>query len=152
MAMHRFRFESLLDLARQREEQRMREVAALIARQQAAQDRLDGLAALREELTAGLAANAVTGVMDPARYGETVAYIDHLGTAMAEQAQVVQAAAAEVETARQALVDALQERRSLEILEERDAADAALAASRREDGRVDDLDTQRFARRGQGGE
>ena len=152
MAMHRFRFESLLDLARQQEEQRMREVAALIARQQAAQDRLDGLAALREELTEGLAGNAVAGVMDPARYGETVAYIEHLGLAMQEQAQVVAEAAAEVEAARQALVEALQERRSLELLEERDAAEAALAASRREDGRIDDLNTQRFARRGQGGE
>lgn len=155
MATKRFRFEPLLDVARQREEQQMREVAAQIVVQQAAQDRLDGLITLREEMTAVLCGHDTSGPLDLPRYGEAVAYIDHLGVLIEEQRVTLAEAEAQAEQARTVLVGILQEKRSLEILEERDIADAAQAESRREDSRVDDLNTQRFGRRapgiGQGG-
>ncbi|MDP2326730.1 MAG: flagellar export protein FliJ [Dehalococcoidia bacterium] len=155
MAAKRFRFEPLLDVARQREEQQMREVAALLVVQQAAQDRLDGLTALHEEMTAVLCGQDTNGPLDLPRYGEAVAYLDHLRVLIEEQRVTLAEAEAQVEQARDVLVGILQEKRSLEILEERDIADAAQMESRREDGRVDDLNTQRFGRRtpgiGEGG-
>lgn len=148
----RFRFEPLLDIARQREEQQMRVLAEAIAAQEAEQRRLDGLVALHEELTSGLCARKTTGTLDAARHAETVAYLEHLDGRIASQREAVDARAEVVDAARAALTAALQEKRSLELLEERDAAEAAQAESRREDRRVDDLNTQRYRRPRTGGE
>jgi flagellar export protein FliJ len=146
-----FRFEPLLEVARQREEQHLRTLAALIDAQETASAYLAHLLAIREAQLDAISTTTADGRLDPARYAESVAYLDRLGDEIATQREVLAAATSEVEQARAVLVSALQERRSLEILEEHDAADAAQEAGRQEDARTDDLNTQRYIRRAQEG-
>lgn len=144
-----FRFQPLLDLAEQREEQQMLALAAVAQAEASAQAALDVLRGEREQQLAALEADG--GAVDPAARQAAIAYVEHLDQRIAEQAAVVAETQRRVDVERSVLVEIVQERRSFDRLRERDAAQAAEEAGRLEANVVDELTMARHARRVQGG-
>lgn len=140
-----FRFAPLLDLAEQREEQQTLDLASAVGVERAAQLELARLDAEREHQWVQFGTAA--GPMDAEQYRAALAYIERLTERIAEQQRVLVEAQDRVAEARDALLETVKERRSLEHLKDRDHATATREEDRREAGRQDDLNMSRHARR-----
>jgi len=140
-----FRFEPLLNLAEQREEQQTLALASVAAEERAASEALAALEAERERAYARFASSAAP--VDASEYLATIAYADRLSREIEAQREVLAAAAVRVAEARGALMEVVRERRSFEHLRDQDEAAALQEEERREASTVDDLNMTRHARR-----
>lgn len=141
-----FRLQSLLDYRRQLEEEQTRALAEVTAEEQRVRDAIAALDRQREDQTAGLAALMTQGTFDAEGYAQRAAYLDAIGLALDQQALALAAAAERVRERREALVEALKDRRVLERLRDRQAEEAAIEDNRHEARDVDDLTTSRHQR------
>lgn len=139
-----FRFEPLLNLAEQREEQQTLVLATVMAEEQAARATLVALEAEREQAYAQFA--RPDGPIDAEQYLAAIAYAERLGREMEAQREVIADAAQRVAEARDALMEVVRERRSFEHLKDQDEAAAAQEEGRREASAQDDLNMTRHAR------
>lgn len=142
-----FRFETLLDFARQREEQQTLELAAYSSDERRLRETVASLQEQQEQQTRALAEQASAGLFDPDEYRSARAYLDRILEEIEQQSAALDEASQRVVESRDRLLEVLKEKRSLERLRERDDAAAAVEESRREAGRADDQNTARYARR-----
>lgn len=143
--MKPFRFEPLLDLAEQREDEQTQVLSALSARERAAREELRLLEVEREQAFDQFA--SPTGPIDAEQYRAALAYAELLTERIAAQEAVIDEAVRAVSEARNALLEVVKERRSFEHLRDQDEAAAAEVADRREASQVDDLNMARHNRR-----
>lgn len=143
--MKPFRFESLLELAEQREDEQTQVLSALSAQERAAREALHLLEVEREQAFAQFA--DPTGRIDADQYRAALAYAELLTERIASQGVVVDEAVRQVAEARNALLEVVKERRSFEHLRDQDEATATELADRREASQVDDLNMARHNRR-----
>lgn len=144
MSARPFRFEPLLNLAEQREEQQTLVLAAVAGEERAARTVLAALETERERAYARFAAS--NSPVDAGEVLATIAYADRLTREIAEQQAVLEAVLARVTEARDVLMEAVRERRSFEHLRDQDEAIATEREDRREASAVDDLNMTRHAR------
>lgn len=141
-----FRLQALLDYRRQLEDEQMRALAEVTVEEQRVRDAITALDRHREEQTAALAALVAGGTFDAEGYTQRAAYLDAIGLALDQQAAALEAAAARVRERREALVEALKDRRVLERLRDRQAEEAAVEGGRHEARGVDDMMMTRHQR------
>lgn len=141
-----FRLQSLLDYRRQLEDEQMRALAEVTAEEHQVREAIAALGRHREDQTAALAALMTSGTFDAEGYTQHAAYLDAIGLALDQQAVALEAAAARVAERREALVEALKDRRVLERLRNRQAEEAAIEDGRQEARAVDDMTTTRYQR------
>ncbi len=144
MTARPFRFEPLLNLAEQREEQQTLALAAVTAEERAARDALAALERERERAYAQFAAS--DGPLDAEQHLAVVAYAGRLTREIEEQQAVLAEVGERVARERDALMEVVRERRSFEHLRDQDEAVAAQEEGRREASAVDDLNMARHAR------
>lgn len=143
--MKPFRFESLLDLAEQREDEQTQVLSTLSGRERAAREELRLLEIEREQAFEQFA--DPTGPIDADQHRAALAYAELLTERIAAQEAVIEEAVREVAEARSALLEVVKERRSFEHLRDQDEAAATEIADRREANQVDDLNMARHNRR-----
>ncbi|RJQ11860.1 MAG: flagellar export protein FliJ [Dehalococcoidia bacterium] len=141
-----FRLRSLLDYRRQLEDEQMRALAEVTAEEQRVRDAIAALDRHREDQTAALAALMTSGTFDAGGYTQRASYLEAIGIELDQQVAALEAAAARVSEQRAALVEALKDRRVLERLRDRQAAEAAIEDGRQEARVVDDMTTSRHQR------
>lgn len=141
-----FRFEPLLDRVQQREDEQTRVLAALAHEEQALRNVLAALEQEREIEWARFADR--DGPLDAERHRVAMAYVQQLTERIETQRAAIEMARGRVAEARDALLEILKEKRSLERLREQDTAAAAIEEGRREANRVDDLNMTRHGRHG----
>lgn len=143
---HPFRLQALLDYRRQLEDEQMRALAEVTVEEQRVRDAISALHRHREEQMHALAALVAGGTFDAEGYTQRAAYLDAVGQALDQQAAVLEATAARVRERREALVEALKDRRVLERLRDRQAEEAAVEDGRHEARGVDDMMMTRHQR------
>jgi flagellar FliJ protein len=144
MAAKGFRLGQVLEHKRRLEEQRQLELQQLVAAQEQAARELQELHACLDAQLTTVSDREHNGSVDAAELEVASRYAAHLEQRIQEQGALLDERSAEVAAGRTALVQALQERRSLELLQERQDAAARIEASRREERAVDELNTARF--------
>lgn len=141
-----FRFQSLLDYRRQLEDEQSLALAEVAAEERRVREAMTALERQREEQTAALRTLVVGGVFDAEKYMQRAAFLDVVGRALDEQAAALEEAAMRVVERREALVEALTDRRVLERLRDRQAETAAIDDGRHEARDVDDMVMARHQR------
>lgn len=144
MATQGFRLGQVLEHKRRLEEQRQLELQALVAAEERLQAQLADLRARLDAQLAEVAARVRGGAVNALELEAASLYVSRLESLLDEQRARVAEGAAQVEVGRDALVLALQERRALELLQERQNSAARLESSRREERAVDDVNAARF--------
>ena len=146
MAKFRFKYEAVLAQRQRAEDAARRELAQWLGREQALRDRLASMQAdirgSKREL-----GDALVGRVDLDRVADFARYSNH--TTVHAQQLVSQLAALhkDVEAARQRLMHASQQRKAMELLRDRHYAAWLADQQRREQREMDELATQRHARR-----
>ena len=143
---HPFRLQSLLEYRRQREDEQVRALAEVTAEEQRVRDAIASLNQSREEQTSALATLITGGTFDTDGYTQRAAYLDAVGQALDQQVAVLEATAVRVSERREALVEALKDRRVLERLRDQHAEEAEVEDSRQEARDVDDMVMTRHQR------
>jgi flagellar export protein FliJ len=142
----RFRFEALLTRARHNEEVRQKELAAasrlLAARQAALRDARGALRACRRAWR-----QRQDRPFRPIEIQLHLARMDDLAAAMAERQRQAAAAERELAARREALIEAMQKRKTLEKLREKDQRVYAMKAAERERKFIDEVAGRGAARR-----
>lgn len=143
----RFPLQPVLNYRQSREDALQLELAKLLADEQAARMRLDGL---RQEWES--AANAVRALQSESRpdvgaIQQGFVYLGAVDLAIADQVEVVAAATERTEAKRREVVVAMQDRKILEKLRQRHERTYAEWVRRVEARAVDDIVTVRYARR-----
>lgn len=141
-----FRLQSLLDYRRQLEDEQSLALAEVAAEERRVREAMMALERQREEQTAALRTLVVGGVFDAEKYTQRAAFLDVVGRAFDEQAAALEEATMRVVERRQALVEALTDRRVLERLRDRQAEAAAIDDGRHEARDVDDMVMARHQR------
>jgi flagellar protein FliJ len=145
-----FRLGQVLDHKRRLEEQRELELQRLVAAEAQLRGELEDLHVRLDSQLGDVAERARAGVVDAAELEAASRYVNRLEGLMEQQRALLADSAAGVAVSRDALVLALQERRALELLQERQDSAARRESNRREERAVDDLNAARFGT-GQGG-
>ena len=144
MTAHGFRLGQVLEHKRRIEEQRQLELQRVVAEQ----ERLSAeLRSLQHQLESQIANPSQGWQRAPVNAGKLEAasrYATRLQSLIDQQHALLDEATREVVERRSALMLALQERRSLELLQERQEAAARMEEQRREERVVDELNTARF--------
>ncbi len=145
MARQGFRLGQVLEHKRRLEEQRQLELQRLVAAEERLRAQLDDLHGRLDAQLEDVATRARSGAVNAAELEAASHYVARLEVLMEEQRALLAESAAEVAASRDALVLALQERRALELLRDRQDSAARLQNDRREERAVDDLNSARFA-------
>ena len=146
--MAAFRLQALLDYRRQLEEQQTLRLATVEGERREAQMLLDDLHVRREEQCRRLDRLAQAQPLDAYRMREAVAYLGLVEAAIGRQVEALREVEARVREQRDLLMEAVRERRVLERLRDRQAAEAQLEADRAEARRTDEIAMSRFGRFG----
>ncbi|MFN8638387.1 MAG: flagellar export protein FliJ [Dehalococcoidia bacterium] len=143
MPTHGFRLGQVLEHRRRIEEQRELALQQLLAAEDAQRREVEALCA---RLDAHLAATpeATRGVVAAADLEAASLFVTRLQAQLVEERARLAERTSDVEAGRAALREALQERRALELLQERQESAARLEADRREMRAIDDLNAARF--------
>ncbi|MFW5699166.1 MAG: flagellar export protein FliJ [Planctomycetota bacterium] len=145
MAKFAFRFQTLLEHRRRIEDERQRDLAKLMRTRMLFMDRLRGMQdtirTSKHDMGSGL-----VGKVDVSRIAQFARYSQQC--AMQGQDIVVRLAGVEkqIDGARQRLMDAVRQRKALELLRERHHEQWKYEQARREALELDDLAAQRFIR------
>ncbi|TAK79392.1 MAG: flagellar export protein FliJ [Dehalococcoidia bacterium] len=143
---HPFRLQRLLDYRRRLEDGQALALAEATAEECRVRNAIAMLERQREEQTAALGTLLGGGVFGAEEYSRRAAFLDAAARALEVEAEALKAAAAHVVESRQALVEALKDRRVLERLRDRQAEAAGVEDGRREARETDDMVTARRQR------
>ena len=140
-----FRLQQVLEHKRGQEEAKTLELATLAAEHRRTQD---DLRALREKQVAQLRAlqGAKAGAIDPSGLEAALGYLDAIEGWIVRQTELVTAIEDRVLGCRGELIAILKEKQLLEKLEHQHATEQRGAETRRENGQIDEIAAQRFAR------
>lgn len=144
MTKQGFRLGQVLGHKRRIEEQRQLELQRLLAADERLRIELADLHARLESQMNEVAATVRSGTVDAAELEAASRYVARLERLVEQQRVLLVESSAEVAQGRDALLLALQERRALELLQDRQDSAAQLEADRREERAVDDLNSARF--------
>lgn len=144
MTAHGFRLGQVLEHKRRVEEQRQLELQQHLVEQERLAEALHEVQARLEEQIEDVSERARHGSVNAAELEAASRYVSRLQSQLAHQRDLFNAHTSEVTERREALMLALQERRALELLQERQEAAARVDENRREERAVDDLNTARF--------
>ncbi len=145
MAKFHFKFQTLLEHHRRVEDQRQRELAQHLRTRMIFHDQIremqDTIRDSKQSLADGL-----VGQVDLTRVGQFARYSGH--AAQRARQIVVRLAGVEkqIDEARQLLLDATKQRKSLELLRDKHQAQWRYEQNRRETNELDELATTRYAR------
>ncbi|MEZ4502245.1 MAG: flagellar export protein FliJ [Dehalococcoidia bacterium] len=143
----KFRLDRVLDHKRQLEQERQRDLQTVTAEERRLLEELRELQQREREHIEALSARTRQGGVDSEQLQAALAYIDTITKAIARQERLLAECGERVRTQREALVAALQEKQSLETLKRKQQEAERLEANREEAKRIDDLSTNRYARR-----
>ncbi len=129
---------------RRLEEQRQLELQRLVAAEERLRSALQELHARLDAQLSEVTERARAGALDASELEAASRYVHRLERLAEQQRALLAASTAEVAAGRDALVQALQERRALELLQARQDGAAQLETNRREERAVDDLNAARF--------
>ncbi len=146
MAKQGFRLGQVLEHKRRLEEQRQLELQRLVEAETRLRAQLDDLHGRLDAQLEDVATRARSGAVDAAELEAASRYVARLKVLVEEQQALLAESAGEIAASRDALVLALQERRALELLQDRQDSAARLASDRREERAVDDLNSARFGK------
>ncbi len=146
MAKQGFRLGQVLEHKRRLEEQRQLELQRLVEAETRLRAQLDDLHGRLDAQLEDVATRARTGAVNAAELEAASRYVARLKVLVEEQQALLAESAGEITASRDALVLALQERRALELLQDRQDSAARLASDRREERAVDDLNSARFGK------
>jgi len=150
MARRPFRLQALLDHKRQLEEQRMLHLAECEAEWRQACEVLAMLRDAERDQLRDLEQIARASRLDVAQQRDATSYLQRLEVSMRAQGEVIADAERRVLESRDALVEILKEKRSLERLREQHVAETEREEGRREAGVVDEITSARYVRLLQG--
>lgn len=145
-----FRLQVLLDHKQQLEEQQMLVLSEREAERRRAIEVLDMLRVAEDEQMRHLDVLARDTRLDPFQQRDAVAYLGRIERSIVAQGAVIAEAEIAVAEARDALVELLKEKRSLERLRERHVTEVTLEEGRRESRVVDEITSARYVRALQG--
>jgi flagellar protein FliJ len=135
MAVFRFSLAPLLRLRLHAEEQRKRALGEAMRAQEAAEATVRGMQAERDQ---AIALSDESPIFDPQERRQLGIFLYHLGVRIEKAEAVVQEKKAGVETATEALRQAVQQRKMLERLRELREGEHRLAESRHEQKALDE--------------
>jgi len=145
MARFKFKFQTLLAHQRRIEDQRQRELARHLRTRMILQEQIRDMQDTIRESKQSLA-DGLVGQVDLTRVGQFARYSGH--AAQRARQIVVRLAGIEkqIDAARQDLLDATKQRKSLELLRDKHRAQWRYQQDRRETNELDELATTRYAR------
>jgi flagellar export protein FliJ len=143
----KFRLDRVLDHKRQLEQERQRDLQTVTAEERRLLEELRALQQREREHIAALSDRTRRGGVDSKQLQAALAYIETVTRAIERQQRLLAECSAKVSTRREALLAALQEKQSLEMLKRKQQEADRLEANREEAKRIDDLTTNRYARR-----
>ncbi|MCC6237042.1 MAG: flagellar export protein FliJ [Dehalococcoidia bacterium] len=144
MTAQGFRLGQVLEHKRRIEEQRQLELQRVVAEQERLDIELRELQHRLDTQITDYSQRSGLNTVDAADLEAASRFAARLQSLIEQQYALIEAATAEVAERRSALMVALQERRSLELLQERQEAAARVEEQRREERVVDELNTARF--------
>lgn len=144
MTAQGFRLGQVLEHKRRIEEQRQLELQRVVVQQERLGAELRELQARLEEQVADYSQRSRRGSVNTAELEAASRYAAQLQSLIDQQLALLEEITRDVAERRSALMLALQERRSLELLQERQEATARIEEQRREERVVDELNTARF--------
>lgn len=144
MTAQGFRLGQVLEHKRRIEEQRQIELQRVVAEQEQLGVELRDLQRRLESQIADYSHRSRLGTVNTTELEAASRYVARLQSLIEQQHALLDAITTEVVERRSALMLALQERRSLELLQERQEAAARIEEQRREERVVDELNTARF--------
>ena len=145
MAKFQFKFQTLLAHHRRVEDQRQRELAKHLRARMIFHDQIRDMQNTIRDSKQSLS-DGLVGKVDLTRIGQFARYSGH--AAQRARQIVVRLAGVEkqIEQARQVLLDATKQRKSLELLSDKHEAQWHYEQNRRETNELDELATTRYAR------
>ena len=143
----KFRLDRVLDHKRQLEQERQRDLQAVTAEERRLLEELHALQLREREHIEALSTRTRHGGVDSEQFQAALAYIDTITRAIGRHERLLAESGERVRAQREALVAALQEKQSLETLKRKQQEAERLEANRAEAKRIDDLSTNRYARR-----
>ena len=144
MSKQGFRLGQVLGHKRRLEEQRQLELQQLLAADERIRIEMEELHARIETQMGDVAERVRSGSVDATELEAASRYVARLERLVAQQQALMDDSAAQVAQGREALILALQERRALELLQERQDSAARVETDRREERAVDDINSARF--------
>jgi len=143
----RFRLDRVLDHKRQLEQERQRDLQSVTAEERRLLEELGALQQREREHMEAISNRTRQGGVDSEQLQAALAYIDTITRAIERQERLLRECSERVSSGRQALVAALQEKQSLEMLKRKQQEAERLESNREEAKRNDDMTTNRYARR-----
>lgn len=144
MPIKGFRLGQVLEHRRRVEEQRELELQQLVAAEDAQRREVESVRVRLDAALAPASHDRTRGIIAAADLEAAAQYAVRLQTQLAEEVARLAERASDVESGRALLRAALQDRRALELLQERQDGAARLETERREMRAVDDLNAARF--------
>lgn len=144
MAQRGFRLHQVLEHKRRIEDQKQLELRALLSEEDALRAAIEALHVRVASHVADMGERVKGGLVDPGDLESDERYLEQLEVRVEERRTELAETAVRVAASRAELVTALQERRALELLQERQEAEARREAGRRETREVDDIVSARF--------
>lgn len=145
-----FRLQALLEHKQQQEERQMLVLAAHDHERRCACDVLDTLREAEAAQMRHLDGLSRATRIDAEQHRDAVSYLGRIEASIVLQRDVIAEAEARVQESRDALVEILKEKRSLERLREQHVMDTEREEGRREAGEMDEITSARYVRRLQG--
>lgn len=145
MAQFQFRFQTLLAHHRRVEDQRQRELAKHLRTRLILHDQIRDMQDTIRDSKQSMA-DGLVGKVDLTRVGQFARYSGHAATRARQIVVKLAGLEKQIEDARQALLDATKQRKSLELLRDKHEAQWRYEQNRRETNELDELATTRFAR------
>lgn len=146
MPQFTFRYESLLQHRRNLEDQAQRQMAERVRTQMILRDQLSGMQSQITESKRDLG-DALVGKIDLSRVGEFTRYNADSTVRGRQLVKRLAELEPQVEVARQQLLGAMQQRKALDLLRDRDLKQWKLEQSRRETAELDELASQAYTRK-----
>ncbi len=146
MAKFQFRFQTLLAHHRREEDQRQRELAQHLRTRMIFHDQIrDMQDTIRDSKQA--MADGLVGKVDLTRVGQFARYSGHASQRARQIVHRLAGVEKQIDQARQTLLDATKQRKSLELLRENHETQWRYEQNRRETNEMDELATTRYAYR-----
>jgi flagellar protein FliJ len=146
MAKFQFRFQTLLAHHRREEDQRQRELAQHLRRRMILHDQIRDMQDTIRDSKQSLA-DGLIGKVDLTRVGQFARYSGHAAQRARQIVLRLAGIEKQIDQARQVLLDATKQRKSLELLHEKHKAQWRYDQNRRETNELDELATTRYAHR-----